>query len=178
MPSALVAACQEHCPNVWGMADVAGLMQKLAPHFARVSVRDGEYPWGRYLVGQGEGWNLQLDVFSAGYTGGVHKHDTWGMFWVIRGSLWTENFAGENAETLVNAGQIPTGGGVCFCPPVSDWHRVNTPASGPQTLSFHLYGPRFDMDVGVGLGPDGRARAYRRSAWGDNARVLPALVEG
>ncbi len=175
---ALLAACHAHCPGVAGMPAVAGLMQTLAPHFARVGVRDGAYPWGRYLAGEGEGWNLQIDVFSGGYTGGVHKHDTWGLFWVIRGSLWTENFVGEHGETLVNAGQIPTGGGVCFCPPLSDWHRVHTPARGPQTLSFHLYGPGFDPDVGVGRGPDGRARRYNRGPWGDISTLRAALVEG
>src|SRR5688572_12463766 len=105
MPAdALVEACHRHCPGVWGVPAVAELMRALAPHFARVSAHDGELPWGRYLVGQGEGWNLQLDVFSAAYQGGIHKHDTWGMFWVVRGSLWTENFAGDDAEILVNAG--------------------------------------------------------------------------
>jgi hypothetical protein len=176
MPDELIQACHAHCPGVRDMLGVATLMRTLTPHVHRLSVADGDLPWGRYLLAQGDGFNLQLDIFSADYTGGIHAHGTWGIFWVIRGALWSESHTGDDAETLAGSAWVPVGGCQAFCPPVSDWHRVGTPAQGPQTVSLHLYGPGFDLDQGVALGPDGRPRTYRRGAWGDLSRVRGALV--
>lgn len=175
MTDALVRLFAARAPGVADLADLARLVRDASPFVAGVAVRPGDLPWGRYLLAAEAGWNLQLDVFSAAYTGGVHAHGTWGAFWVLRGALWSERYADDGAR-LTGAGWVPEGGCDAFCPPASDWHRVGTPAHGPQTVSVHLYGPGFDLDTGLALGPDGAPRAYRRGPWGDPAAVAGALV--
>jgi len=120
-------------------------------------------PRGRY--------NLQLDVFSRAYTGQVHAHGTWGVFWVVQGELLvTDHELHDGLAAVQRVARLGPGGCQCFCPPASDWHRVATPADGPQTLSLHLYGPGFDLDTGLYFGPTG-VTPYRRGPLGDLARV-------
>lgn len=121
-------------------------------------------PWGRYLMHQTPHFNAQLDVFSSGYVGGMHRHGTWGVFFVLAGALLVE----DNDAVLrpLRLARVPSGGAMAFTPP-DDWHRVATPATGAQTVSLHLYGPGFDLDEGEALGADGRPMRYRRGAWGN-----------
>ena len=166
-------------PDPWSIDAVAALMHQLTPHArAQVSTTTAELPWGRYLVHadpRGR-YNLQLDVFSRAYTGQVHAHGTWGVFWVLQGELLVtdcELRAGVAAVQRIT--RLGAGGSQCFCPPASDWHRVATPETGPQTLSLHLYGPGFDLDTGVYLPdtglPDTGVTSYRRGPLGDLARI-------
>jgi hypothetical protein len=52
---------------------------------------------------------------------------------------------------------------------------VGTLPDGPQTVSVHLYGAGFDLDEGVALDDEGRIFRYRRGAFGELERVMPAL---
>jgi predicted metal-dependent enzyme (double-stranded beta helix superfamily) len=157
-------------PDPWTIDHVAALMHELTPHArAQVCTADAELPWGRYLVHadpRGR-YNLQLDVFSRAYTGQIHAHGTWGVFWVIQGELLVSDCeTRDGAAALQRVARIGAGGGQCFCPPASDWHRVATPEYGPQTLSLHLYGPGFDLDTGVYISPTG-VTSYRRGPLAD-----------
>lgn len=167
----------------WTVQRVSEAMLKLAPTMRSVSVNRSELPWGRYLLladPQGR-YNLQLDVFSAAYTGGLHAHGTYGIFFVLQGRLnaWEYQAPADVRDlgemTLLAASSIPAGGSSCFCPPVSDWHRVSTVAGEAQTVSLHLYGPGFDLEVGVGVLENGRAGTYRRSAFRPLGEVIDAL---
>lgn len=161
------------------LADVAALMLRLTSHTRRAAPRPDapELPWGRYLVHldpRGR-YNLQLDVFSRGYTGQIHAHGTWGAFWVLQGALVvTDCELREGAMLELRVTQIGPGGCQCFHPPLSDWHRVATPDEGPQTISLHLYGPGYDLDTGLYHGERGPA-AYRRGPLGDLDRLRPHL---
>jgi predicted metal-dependent enzyme (double-stranded beta helix superfamily) len=133
-------------------------------------------PPGRYLLHAEAGWNLQLDVFSAGYVGGVHAHGTWGAFLVLTGRLWSEDWTVD--ERGARVGRIATlgpGSGQAFDGPDQDWHRVGAPVDGPPTTSLHVYGPGFDLDRGVRLDADGRPIAYARGPLGD-LRALAGFV--
>ncbi len=164
--------------DTWTVERVAALMHDLTPDaLAPVCDASAPLPWGRYLVhGDPAGrYNLQLDVFSLDYQGEVHAHDTWGIFWVLQGELTVVDH--ELAGTLVRpqrATRLGPGSSQCFCPPVSDWHRVATPARGPQTVSLHLYGPGFDLEVGRSM-VGGSPRSYRRRPFGDLAQIARAL---
>lgn len=165
------------------VAEVAALMHALTGDALAVTCDPTmTLPWGRYLVHADPAgrYNVQLDVFSGGYEGAIHGHGTWGIFWVLQGALMVRDFElALGTARAQRAARIGAGGAQCFCPPVSDWHQVATPAEGPQTVSLHLYGPGFDLDEGVyfaemtkdGAGPT----PYRRGPLGDPARVLPGL---
>jgi len=163
-------------PDTWDIDAVAALMHRLTPHArAPLRVAPDDLPWGRYLVHadpRGR-YNLQLDVFSRAYTGQVHAHGTWGVFWVLQGELLVTDCAlQDGAAAVQRVARLGAGGSQCFCPPASDWHRVATPETGPQTLSLHLYGPDFDLDTGVYLGPAG-VTTYRRGPLGDLDQLAP-----
>lgn len=165
----------------WTVPRVADLMHRLTPAALAVACDPAAaLPWGRYLVHadpRGR-YNLQLDVFSRAYEGQIHAHGTWGIFWVLQGALIVTDCAVEGgAATVERVARLGAGGCQCFCPPASDWHKVATPADGPQTVSLHLYGPGFDLDVGVALAPGGPT-SYRRGPLGDLARVAAALAPG
>lgn len=161
-------------PGPWTLDRVATLMHDLTPH-ALATVRDAAdpLPWGRYLVHRDPAgrYNVQLDVFSPAYQGEVHAHDTWGIFWVLQGELMVvdHELTGGSVRPQ-RATRLGPGGSQCFCPPVSDWHRVGTPANGPQTVSLHIYGPGFDLDIGRSF-VEGGQRTYRRSPFRELARV-------
>lgn len=171
-------AAADAAPVPWDIERVGALMDALAPHTRAHRVAPGdELPWGRYLVHadpRGR-YNLQLDVFSRAYTGQVHAHGTWGVFWVLQGALRvTDCELRGGALVTQRISHLGPGGGQCFCPPASDWHRVATPEGGPQTLSLHLYGPDFDLDTGLWFGDQGPA-TYRRGPLGDLSRLQPRL---
>lgn len=159
--------------SVFAMADV------IHPEMSRLSIKDGDLPWGRYLIHHDpeDRFNIQLDVFSQGYTGSCHAHGAWGAFWVLRGQLraWDYTLV-KGRPTVSRYGLFGAGGFQCFAPPLSDWHKVGTPEGGAQTVSIHIYGPGFDMDVGETLGDDGTPKSYRRSAFKDIQLALPSFT--
>lgn len=156
---------------------VVEAMQRLTPQILAWQVKKPLLPWGRYLLYRApdDRFNVQLDVFSQGYVGGLHAHGTYGIFWVLQGGLSFWNYADvstapgpalrpgrQTALELVDAGRVSPGGAVCFCPPRSDWHRVSAFEGAEQTVSVHLYGPGFDLDTGVALDAQGCVRTYTR----------------
>lgn len=159
---------------------VCSIYDAILPELARIRTTQAELPWGRYLLHQepGNRFNIQLDVFSAGYQGGLHAHETWGMFYVLRGALGFWDYQEDGGvPRLSRHGLVPAGGGECFCPPHSDWHRVGAVADGRppiQPISVHIYGPGFDLETGVAWDAQG-VRRYTRGPLGELSRVLPAL---
>ena len=170
----IVRAHVSQHPTPATLADLTPLAEALADLTARTKVAPREVPYARYLLHvDPEGrFNVQLDVFSRGYTGGIHAHGTWGIFTVLRGGLWVDDYA-EQGGTVFPTRRTWAGVGAvqAFCPPVSDWHRVSSRPGGEQVVSIHVYGPGFDLDTGVALGDDGRPRTYRRGAPGDLAAL-------
>lgn len=164
MWTALLAALDDS-PTPADIDGVAALMDRLTPLVRALPVAPrGPLPWGRYLVHEDPGgrYNLQLDVFSPAYAGQAHAHGTWGVFWILQGGLRVVDCELRGDALVVQrVAHLGPGGGQCFCPPTSDWHRVAAPAEGPQTLSLHLYGPGFDLDTGVLFGAQGPT-TYRR----------------
>ena len=166
-------------PDPWTIHDVAQLMHTLTPHArAPSSAPSTELPWGRFLVHadpRGR-YNLQLDVFSRAYTGQIHAHGTWGIFWVLQGELRVSDCElRDGAAAVQRVARLGAGGCACFCPRASDWHRVATPQGGPQTLSLHLYGPGFDLDTGVYFSNETGVTPYRRGPLGDLAHLRDFL---
>ena len=156
------------------VAGGAALLKELLAAARAIPISDREVPFGRYLIHADPAgrFNLQLDVFSRGYTGGVHAHDTWGMFLILRGALTVEDWQEIGGEpVLCRSGYMGAGGGQAFGPPWSDWHRVSTDRDGPQTVSVHIYGAGFDLDTGRALDENGKPRLYRRGAFGDPSKL-------
>lgn len=157
-------------PSPAALADLHPLAEALADLTARTIVAPRDVPYARYLlhVDPAGRFNVQLDVFSRGYTGGIHAHGTWGIFTVLRGGLWVDDYAERDGVVFATRRTWAGVGAVqAFCPPVSDWHRVSSRPVGEQVVSIHVYGPGFDLDTGVALGEDGRPRTYRRGPPGD-----------
>ena len=170
----LVASCRQFPGS--DLTTASARMRALLPAVRRLRLATVDVPWGRYLAHDEGSFNVQIDVFSPDYVGGVHAHRTWGIFFVLRGGLWAEDWAeGPTGLAPVREAWIGAGGCACFAPPASDWHRVAT-GSGQQTVSIHVYGPGFDLDEGEGLDAAGTVRRYRRSAWGDPAALLPLFA--
>lgn len=152
----------------------ARLLRRLLGVARGIRLTDREVPYGRYLIHADPAgrFNLQLDVFSRDYVGGVHAHDTWGMFFVLRGALYVEDWQEIDGRVrLCRSGYAGAGGGQAFGPPWADWHRVSTDGEGLQTVSVHIYGAGFDLDTGRGLDERGEPRSYRRGPFGDPARL-------
>lgn len=172
-----VSACVPATPE-----GISTLYDALLPELQRLSVEESALPWGRYLLHlePGNRFNIQLDVFSEGYVGGLHAHETWGMFYVLRGTLGFWDYLEETsgAPILARHGLVPAGGGECFCPPQSDWHRVGAiqglRSTGVLPVSVHIYGPGFNLETGLAWDTQG-PRHYTRGPLGDLSRVLPAL---
>lgn len=141
------------------------LVLTLSELLASAKIGEDEVPYGRYLahLDPAGRYNLQWDVFSPHYTGGIHAHGTWGCFFVLRGTLYADDFAAVTPAgpfELLRTSVHPPGAAAAFAPP-QDWHRVAT-RGGPQVMSLHLYGPGFDLDRGVALDGAGHPAAYTR----------------
>jgi predicted metal-dependent enzyme (double-stranded beta helix superfamily) len=146
------------------------LVASLSDVLAGATVAGAEVPFGRYLahLDPAGRFNLQWDVFSPHYRGGIHAHGTWGCFFVLRGTLYADDFSAEGPGgpyTLLRTSAHTVGSAAAFAPP-QDWHRVST-RGGPQVMSLHLYGPGFDLDRGVALDASGQPSAYTRGPFGN-----------
>lgn len=161
--SPLLAPAAHSGPVV--VAALQPVVLALSELLASARLAEDEVPYGRYLAHLDEEgrYNLQWDVFSPHYTGGIHAHGTWGAFFVLRGTLYAEDYAAETDAAgfaLLRTSVHPAGSAAGFAPP-EDWHRVST-RGGPQVMSLHLYGPGFDLDRGVALDHSGRPAVYTR----------------
>ncbi len=164
-PAARPLLQPERYPGPEVMAALHPLMLALTELLATARLADAEVPYGRYLahLDPAGRYNLQWDVFSPHYTGGIHAHGTWGCFFVLRGTLHADDFAADTPAgpfELLRTSVHPPGSAAAFAPP-QDWHRVAT-RGGPQVMSLHLYGPGFDLDRGVALDGMGQPATYTR----------------
>lgn len=166
----LIESAQAACGllNSTVTVDQVGLLaEAVHPCIQEIQVSNHSLPWGRYLIHHDEplGFNIQLDVFSENYTGLIHAHDTWGAFWVIRGALHAEDFWVAEPKTepkLLRHTRCVPGGFQCFAHGFSDWHRVGTEKTGPQTVSIHIYGREFNLDEGTYFNEEGELVQARR----------------
>lgn len=168
------AATRDHDPRT--LSEVGQLMRALHGAAQQIQVSPNDVPYGRYLMHAEAGFNIQLDVFSRGYTGGVHRHGTWGIFFVLKGTLIAEDWVeADGSFHVIRESVVGTGGAACFLHP-EDWHRVSTLPDGPQTTSIHIYGRAFDLDTGIGLDANLQPRTYTRSAFGDDSFIQGHLT--
>ncbi len=179
--SPLVETCETFLAEHTGTLDVptvGQLLRQLNPHLTALTLDKEDLPYGRYLLHRDseDRFNIQLDIFSMDYTGAIHCHESWGMIWVLKGSLYVSDWDLQNDKAvMLTDGVFSAGSGNCFCPPVSDWHRVITPPTGPQPVSIHIYGEGFDLDQGIYLDAEMKPQHAMRSAFKDNQIFLPYL---
>jgi predicted metal-dependent enzyme (double-stranded beta helix superfamily) len=157
-------------PAPWTLARIGSTLRSTLPAVRQIALSELDVPYGRYLVHHdpADRFNVQLDAFSRDYVGGVHEHGTWGIFYVLRGTLYSEDFA-AGSLTALRQGAVSAGGAAGFVPP-EDWHRVGT-GDGPQVVSIHVYGAGFDLDEGSAWSPERGFFRYRRGQWADPAAV-------
>lgn len=138
-------------PSLCTVEEVGSLMRSLRPHVRHLQLSDRVVPYGRYLLHHDADcrFNVQLMAYSAGYVGRPHCHDTWGMFFALRGGLFVDDYEHREGQ-IRNIRHGFLGAGACHAfGRHHDWHRVAAPKRGPQTVSLHIYGPEFNLDAGV-----------------------------
>ena len=152
--------------------DVSRLTSDLSAAYIKYEVEsDKELPYGRYLVHQDgrERYHIELHIFSKEYTGSIHCHETWGIFWLISGLLYVEDFSFDNDRLYqTRSSLLRRGSALSFFPPISDWHRVSTPNESEQTLSLHVYGAGYDQEIGIYLDEKDLKTTSRRSPLKEN----------
>ena len=161
------------------LEDVSQLTLDLSEAYLRYKIKpDRELPYGRYLVYQDrkERYHIELHIFSKAYTGSIHCHETWGIFWLLSGLLHVEDFFFDN-EILYQARSslLRKGSALSFYPPQSDWHRVRTPNELEQTLSLHIYGADYDQKRGIYLDEKNQKTKRMRSSFKENNVFMPFL---
>ncbi len=177
MWESLINACRRVIPPLGPYPDfqqVADAMNLLTPVVSNYRVEGEGIPYGRYLLFQDSDdlFNVQVDVFSKGYTGAIHCHETWGCFWVLRGNLHVSDWIPEkDGYVRIRASTLGTGSGQCFCPPSPDWHKTATPLEGDQVVSLHIYGSGYNLDRGIYLDDSKMPRTGLRSPFKDLALV-------
>ena len=137
-------------------------------------------PYGRYLLYSDlqKRFHMEMHVFSHDYIGEIHCHDTWGIFWLISGSLFVENFFyHQNQAKLTCSALVKRGSAFNFHPPESDWHRVRTVGKKEQTLSLHIYGSGYDLQYGKYLNQDGQLIKSERGNFKENSLFSPHIIE-
>ncbi len=169
--------------NSWSVL-VFKIIQKLTPHYQThflIPSRE-RIPYGRYLLHSDaqKRFHIEMHIFSSHYTGEIHCHETWGVFWLISGALFIEDFRCNQGETqLVRSNLLKRGSISAFHPPESDWHRVRTVhgEGKEQTVSLHVYGSGYDLEYGSYLNQDGDILKGRRGDFKDNEFFYDKIVE-
>ena len=161
---------------------VSEITQKLMPYYQAHSLTssDESIPYGRYLLHRDaqKRFHIEMHIFSNGYTGEIHCHETWGIFWLISGALFIEDFLyNQNKAQLMRSSLLTRGSACSFHPPESDWHRVRTMDNKKkeQTISLHIYGLDYDLEYGKYLNQDGKMIEGRRSNFKDNELFRPKI---
>ncbi len=165
--------------NVMKIGDVTQLTLELDHCYEqhRVEHRQ-EIPFGRYLLYHDprEKFHIEMHIFSKGYKGAIHCHNTWGIFWLISGRLFVEDYKIDKQNVqIIRSGLLSKRGALNFCPPFSDWHRVSTPILEEQTLSIHIYGKGYDLERGQYLNENNTLEEAQRSSFKDNKLFLPFI---
>lgn len=161
------------------VTEVGQIMEAAWPHVQTLKVTKEGLPYGRYLLHRDpkDRFNIQVMVYSADYTGSIHSHSSWGMLFALKGGLHSYDYLRQNSETTLIRRSF-LGGGACQCfASFSDWHQVRSPATGAQTVTLHIYGEGFDLDMGTYLDENFEAVRASRSAWGDPAILAVALKQ-
>ena len=137
-----------------------------------------ELPYGRYLIHQDKTkrFHIELHIFSREYTGNIHCHKTWGIFWLLSGSLFIEDFIFKNDQLYqTRSTLLRRGSALNFFPPQSDWHRVSNQQKSRQTLSLHVYGSGYDQKMGIYLDENNQTVKAKRSPFRNNSLFIPFL---
>ena len=162
---------------------VSELIQKLTPmyekHYLKRSQAHGQIPYGRYLIHNDpqKRFHIEIHIFSDNYMGEIHCHETWGVFWLISGTLFVEDFLYEKSRAKLARSSFLKNGSACsFHPPESDWHRVRTlQGEKQQTISLHIYGSGYDLKRGKYLNQDHSIMRNERGSFKENALFYPRV---
>jgi predicted metal-dependent enzyme (double-stranded beta helix superfamily) len=155
------------------------LTSEVSQTINRLSVLREDLPYGRYLVhrDQDDRFNIQLDIFSAGYEGAVHCHETWGMLAVIKGALLVEQWDENNqnkfdkiSESILSRGSVQN-----FCAPISDWHKTVVLPNSDQVVTMHIYGKGFDLDYGICINDQSERIRAKRSDFKNLKEIEPYI---
>ena len=133
--------------------------------------------YGRYLLHKDKNYNIQLDVFSMDYRGSIHSHGTWGVFGMIQGSMFVDDWANFNGEFRQTRKTFIARNTVQSFTAQSDWHRIRTQKHGDQPISIHIYGPSYDLDVGYALDENFKVVSYDRSVFKPNSLFKDKINE-
>ena len=170
-------------------AMVSHLTQELSPYYESHFFKgantaqekdnpDTPLPYGRYLIHQDakKRFHIEIHVFSENYTGSIHNHETWGIFWLISGALFVEDFLYDGGRPKpVRSGLIKRGSASNFHPPESDWHRVRTLDHKEQTLSLHIYGAGYDQVHGKYLDEHNQLLHEKRGPLKPSSQIESAI---
>ena len=176
--SKIISLCDQNISSQSpSLQEIENLSHVLADQYRALTVDSPEHiPYGRYLAHQDpdDRYHLEMHIFSSDYEGSIHCHRTWGLFWVISGSLmFTDYLEADGAFIPAKAGILLPGSAASFYPPYADWHKVKTPPSDEQTLSLHIYGHGYDQETGEYVAEDGDVKSGKRGAFKDNELFLP-----
>lgn len=140
-------------------------------------LNDTKIEFGRYLVHSCSDFNIQIDVFSDNYTGAVHSHGTWGLFGLVSGSLFVDDWSNVNGKFTQHRSSYLKKGSTQFFLKENDWHRVKTVSGDEQTLSIHIYGSNYDLDNGEKLDSNLNIESYKRSPFKKLSFVESAFIK-
>ncbi len=174
----IIKQCDINVCDPMDIEKVSYLTNMLSSCFTTYHINANSLPYGRYLLYQNAqcSYHIELHIFSQGYQGAVHCHETWGIFWLISGTLFIENFIMDHSKIHLNhSGWLNTYSGLNFCPPHSDWHRVSTPTDGSQTVSIHIYGEKYNIAEGKYIDAYGKICMARRGNFQDNQYFISHL---
>ena len=152
----VIETCDEYSPKTSepDLNELSQFERKLRSEYERyflkdVSTGEEDIPFGRYLLHKSDSYHIELHVFSRGYEGEVHCHETWGLFWILSGALSVEEYQLTGVGlTRVSEQYLARGSAASFHPPESGWHKVATTDNDAQTLSVHIYGKGYDLQNG------------------------------
>jgi len=182
MKTELVAAVTRAVNQMNGDCNVEAvgrIMEAARQPVSKLWIVGENLPYGRYLLHQDPAgkFNIQIMIYSPDYTGSIHSHESWGMLFGIKGGLHSWDYLMSDQAKLKMIRQNFIGAGACQSfSPKSDYHKVASPNRGKQSVTLHIYGEGFDLEVGNYYDENSVKTTAPRSPWGDPQVIKDNLV--
>ena len=175
--SKIIDICKEHIlelhPNSEKIHNLTLALYR-EYHTYKLQKNSPELPYGRYLFYEcpEKKFHIEFHVFSNNYCGSIHCHETWGIYWLLSGELFVEDFnMKDNKATLLHSKLLKKNSACNFFPPMSDWHRVRTLANIEQTMTFHIYGHGYNLEQGKYLDDHNHIVEAKRGSFKDSLLI-------